>query len=550
MRNIRTCGEAIVDLIEAQDVDTVFGIPGVHTLELYRGLVNSRIRHILPRHEQGAAFMADGYARATGKPGVCFLITGPGVTNAATAIGEAWSDSVPMLVLSSVNPDRTLGKGRGELHELKDQQALMNGCTAFSRSIRQPEEFPQALADAYDIFNSTRPRPVHIEVPIDVFEKKVETEWRMRAPRLRKGASSKDIAEAVRLLSSARNPAIIAGGGALGAGPAILEIAEKLSAPVATSVAGAGVFPASHKLSLGPTLVCSATMDLLDAADVVLAVGTELSTTDTWGREFRFSGKLIRIDIDPLQLANHYKAALGIEADAGAALAAIAAGIEGNMEPARLDDACKAVAGALAAHEQGLDDGERLRSRVFKAIEAGSPPDTMFVGDMTQIGYTAHAAFRPDSPGRFFFPQGYGTLGYALPAAIGAKLGAPSRPVVALAGDGGLLYTIQEMATAVDEGVPVVLVLWNNHALKQIRDGFVERGIEPIAVSPKAPDFQAIARGFGWQTLKVAQLGEISQALRTAHEAGVPVMVEIEANALPGSEGILRGMENKSAMLT
>ncbi len=171
MKNTRTCGEAIVALLEQYDVDTVFGIPGVHTLELYRGLVGSRIRHILPRHEQGAGFMADGYARACRKPGVCFLITGPGLTNASTAIAQAYSDSVPMLVISSVNESRLLGKGRGELHEMPDQQKMMSAFTAFSARVEEPGDFPGLLAKAYEVFNSKRPRPVHIEVPIDIFEK-------------------------------------------------------------------------------------------------------------------------------------------------------------------------------------------------------------------------------------------------------------------------------------------------------------------------------------------------------------------------------------------
>jgi thiamine pyrophosphate-dependent acetolactate synthase large subunit-like protein len=181
MRNTKTCGEAIVSLLEAYGVDIVFGIPGVHTLELYRGLVGSRIRHVLPRHEQGAGFMADGYARVSGKPGVCFLITGPGVTNAATPIGQAYSDSVPMLVISSVNEVRHLGKGRGELHELPDQQKLMSACTAFSERISEPSEFPAVLKRAFDVFHSARPRPVHIEVPIDIFDKPVDETWDIEA---------------------------------------------------------------------------------------------------------------------------------------------------------------------------------------------------------------------------------------------------------------------------------------------------------------------------------------------------------------------------------
>ncbi len=535
MHNHRTCGEAIVALLEAYGVDTVFGIPGVHTLELYRGLVNSPIRHILPRHEQGAGFMADGYARATGKPGVCFLITGPGVTNAATAIAQAYSDSVPMLVISSVNPAATLGRGLGELHELADQQKLMSACTAFSATITRPEELPAVLAAAFAIFQSGRPRPVHIEVPIDVFEKRVSEEWLPSEPLQKKQVEPELLIKAADWLLNAKNPALIIGGGARDASSAVGEIAEKLAAPVATSVAGIGVFPASHPLSLGPTLICAATRELLCSADVVLAVGTELSTTDTWSTRYEFSGRLIRVDIDPVQFGNDQKADLPLLGDARLVLEAIATALPQRAAAARRLAVEAQVRNALTAFDDSLSAGDQQRKAVFEAIAAAAPDDTIFTADMTQIAYTAHSIFRSDQPGRFFYPQGYGTLGYGMPAALGVKIGAPDRTVIALVGDGGFLYTLQEMATAVEDGIAIVLVLWNNNSLEQIREGFVGRGISPIAVSPKNPDFQMIAEGFGWKTNLVTQFSAIGGAIADALASGGPAMVEIDANA-PGMQ--------------
>lgn len=532
MRNVRTCGEALVALLEKYDVDKVFGIPGVHTLELYRGLVNSRIRHVLPRHEQGAGFMADGYARATGKPGVCFLITGPGVTNAATAIGQAYSDSVPMLVISSVNPAATLGRGRGELHELKDQQALMSGCTAFSARAEHPHQIPALFARAFALFARGRPRPVHIEVPIDIFDREVEEEWLPEPLPPVAMPAEPDVAQAAAWLASARNPAILVGGGAKAAGAAVLEIAEKLAAPVACSVGGLGVFPGSHALSLGPTLVSAATRQLLGEADVVLVAGCEIASTDTWGPAPDFRGKLIRVDIDANQFDHPRQADLAIRADARVALEAIAARLEAKREAALHADAARKVAETVAAWRDHLGPGDRLRKAVFEAIEAASPPDTVFTADMTQIAYTSHTIFTPDEPGRYFYPQGYGTLGFALPAAMGVKLAKPATPVVCLIGDGGILYTLTEMATAVDENIPIVVALWNNNSLQQIREGFEERGIEPIAVSPRAPDFQTLARGFGWETAKVSSMEAIGPAIAAALASGRPSLVEIDALAL------------------
>jgi 5-guanidino-2-oxopentanoate decarboxylase len=535
MRNVRTFGEAIVALLEAYGVDTVFGIPGVHTLELYRGLVNSPIRHVLPRHEQGAGFMADGYARTTGRPGVCFLITGPGLTNAATPIAQAYSDSVPMLVISSVNPAPTLGRGLGELHELADQQKLMSACTAFSVTIRRPEEFPQALARAFALFASGRPRPVHIEVPIDIFEEKVDTEWQPEPLPAPLRLDTWQAEEAAKILAKAERPVIIAGGGARHAGGFVREIAETVSAPVALTVAGIGILPGSHGLCLGPTLVSQATRDMINGGDAVLAVGTELASTDTWGGALDLAGRLVRIDVDANQFEHPRRADLAIKADAREALSAIAQAL-GRIEvrggTGRRESMEAMVADAGATWRAGFGEGDRQRAAVFEAIVGAVPQDTIFTADMTQIAYTAHTIFRPEVPGRFFYPQGYGTLGYALPAALGVKIGAPGRPVVALVGDGGILYTLQEMATAAEEGLGIVVVLWNNNSLKQIREGFIERGIRPIAVDPQNPDFHQVARGFGWKTEKVAALTQVGPVVAAAVATGQPTLVEIDANAL------------------
>src|SRR5690242_16015361 len=228
----RTCGEAAIALLERYGVDTVFGMPGVHTLELYRELAGSRIRHISVRHEQGAGFMADGYARASGKPGVCVLISGPGLTNAATPIAEAFSDSVPMLVLSSVAATADLGKGRGRLHELTSQQAAMTPLTAFSRTIHTPDELPSAYADAFGVFAAKRPRPVHIEVPLDVLAGPAPRAMERASPERPVVPDPALIARAAALIGESRRPVILAGGGVVDHGEALTTLAEKISAVV------------------------------------------------------------------------------------------------------------------------------------------------------------------------------------------------------------------------------------------------------------------------------------------------------------------------------
>ncbi len=347
MNQTQSCGEALVRLLEDYGVEIVFGVPGAHTLELYRGLVASPIRHVLVRHEQGAGFMADGYARATGRPGVCFLITGPGVTNAATPMAQAYSDSVPMLVISSVNQVETLGKGWGELHELGDQRAVTAPFTALSATVRAPAEIPGLIARAFEIFDSERPRPVHIEIPIDLFPQPVAESWTAEARAEKPAPNAAKIAAAVALLAEAERPLLYLGGGAKAAAAPLRDIAEKLAAPVVTTAAGIGVFPVRHSLSLGPSLPSEAVRARITGADVVLAVGTELSVNDTWGGRPEFGGRLIRIDIDPAQLSDRYPAAVGIRGDAALSAEALAAGLTEEVGMNRRASAERLVAQTL-----------------------------------------------------------------------------------------------------------------------------------------------------------------------------------------------------------
>jgi 5-guanidino-2-oxopentanoate decarboxylase len=528
MATNQTGGQAAIALLERYGVDTVFGIPGVHTLELYRGLAESKIRHVAVRHEQGAGFMADGYARASGKPGVCVLITGPGMTNAATPIGQAFSDSVPMLVLSSVNATDDLGKGRGRLHEITSQQAAMAPLTAFSRTVRQAQDMPAAYADAYRIFEAGRPRPVHIELPLDL----------LAAPGPRLGeraaiatppAPAPDlIAKAASLIAGARRPVILAGGGMVDHGGVVKALAEKIGAAVIPTVAAKGAVPDSHPLCLGSTLSLPPTQELLRSADVVIAVGTELAETDSWIDRLPITGKLIRIVIDPATLTRDYPPEIAILADGATALTALLAAMP-NGSRSQIDRA------ELARIRDGilpsLPPLQRKHARVLDAVRAALPADGMVASDMTQIAYTGCYYFRSERPRCWFHPLGYGTLGYALPAAIGAKLAAPERATVALAGDAGLLFTVQELATAVELKLPIAIVLWNNDALAQIAEGMVEKGIPEIGVRQRNPDFIKLGKAFGCRTVKPTSLARFKSALATAFAADGPTLIEVREDA-------------------
>ncbi len=303
-----TAGQALVRLLVNYGVETVFGIPGVHTLELYRGLPGSGIRHVLTRHEQGAGFMADGYARVSGKPGVCFVITGPGVTNAATAIGQAYADSIPMLVISSVNHTASLGKGWGCLHETQDQRAMTAPITAFSAVALRGDDLPELIARAWAVFDSERPRPVHISVPLDVLAAPVSRDWSNEVVRRPgRGQPCRDILDqaAVKLVA-AKRPMIIAGGGALHAAEQLQQLSTRLAAPLFTSVAGKGLLPADAPLNAGASLCVEPGWQLISQADVVLAVGAEMADTDFWRERLPISGELLRVDIDPRKFNDFY----------------------------------------------------------------------------------------------------------------------------------------------------------------------------------------------------------------------------------------------------
>ncbi len=257
-----TVGEALVHLLESYDVDTVFGIPGVHTIELYRGLAGSKIRHITPRHEQGAGFMADGYARATGKPGVAFVITGPGITNTITAMGQARANSIPMLVISGVNQRDSLGKGMGFLHELPNQRAMLQTVAMFSHRIEKPDELPIVLARAFALFASRRPGPVHIEIPLDVMALPLDGAERLSSDAPIPHASAETMAELTRLCLGAERPVILIGGGAKAAASALQALAEKLDAPVIATTNARGIMHA-HPLLIPASPSLKPCRDLL-----------------------------------------------------------------------------------------------------------------------------------------------------------------------------------------------------------------------------------------------------------------------------------------------
>src|SRR5579885_943223 len=323
MNATSTVGRYVIELLAANGIDTVFGIPGVHTLELYRGLALAGMRHILVRHEQNAGFAADGYARVTGRPAAAFVISGPGVTNALTAMAQAYSDSVPLIVVASAPVRASLGKGWGVLHEVPDQLALGAGVAGLARHASSAEDARDHLRAMFASFHAGRARPAYLQIPLDLLAEPTDLKAeRFVFPGDRPRPAQEAIDQASAALAAAKRPLIIAGGGARGAADALLRLVEALDGYLVVTTAGKGLLPESHPANLGASLQFRDTQELVAAADVIVAVGTELSETDFYtGTRLARAGRLIRIDLDPAKLSDHYGAEFPLWGDARASLA-------------------------------------------------------------------------------------------------------------------------------------------------------------------------------------------------------------------------------------
>lgn len=529
----RSCGVALVEALAARGVQVVFGIPGVHTLELYRGLAGCAIRHISPRHEQGAAFMADGYARVSGRPGVCVLITGPGVTNAATAVASAYHDSQPVLVIASQTASVDAGRGRGGLHDLPDQRALMATITGHAETLSTPQDLDGALDRAFAALEGPRPRPAYVGIPIDVLAAPVCGSDRAAAAagderagvQARRDVDEAELQHAARLLAGSRRAVILLGGGAIDAGPGALAISAAIGAPIATTINGKGAVPERHPAALGATLTLQPVFEELERADVVLAVGTELSELDYYyqGRLPRFAGQLIRVDADPAQLHRGAPAAVTLATDAAVALEALA-----QRLPAGDGETAAARAARLRDGLRWWPGAEGFFA-VLDAIDAALGEDAIVASDSTQLAYVANTYLHIARPRSYLCPAGYGTLGPALPMAIGAAIAAPRRPVCCLIGDGGLLFTLSELASAAQMRIPLAILLWNNAGYGEIADEMDRAGIPRIGTDASAPDFQALAAGLGARGVAVSTAAQIPEAIGEALEATAPTLIELRA---------------------
>jgi acetolactate synthase-1/2/3 large subunit len=517
---------AAIRALETMDVETIFGIPGVHTLALYDALHSaSSIRHIMTRHEQGAGFMADGYARATGRPGVALVITGPGITNIATAIGQAYTDSSPVVVLST-NVERAYLDGmRGSLHDLKDQPALMATVTNWNARVTRPDEVAPTIIEAMLRVQKGRTLPVHVEIARDVLDERIESVdyeiYEQEGP----GFDLSVVQDAARVLRRAKRPVIYAGGGVIASGSTaeLRMLAETLQAPVVNSIQGKGSFDEMHPLSLGALWYPGNPVDdLVRASDCLIVIGSKLGVQSTEHFRFPIPEDHIRIDIDDEELVRNAKPSIGIHANASIALRSLLDSLErGASEWTETE-----IGEARARTEATAFGADRVAW--LQAIRKAIPSDGVVAWDMTMMSYVACGLFPVSQPRTWLFPHGFGTLGFALPAAIGAKLGRPDAAVACVVGDGGFQFTMQEIATAVQYQLGLPIIVFNDSTYSAVKEEQNrERDGNFIAVDLVNPDFVKLADAYGIPGVRVTSPEMLEQELALALERDLPTILDV-----------------------
>ncbi|TMV09521.1 5-guanidino-2-oxopentanoate decarboxylase [Ruegeria sediminis] len=522
----RPLGAQISHMLRNRGVEVVFGIPGVHNLELYRGIEEAGITHVLARHEQGAGFMADGYARATGRPGVAYVITGPGLCNIMTPMGQGYSDSVPMLVISSCL-DETASR-RGQLHQMKDQQGAAAAVCDWSLRAETAQAAYGLVERAFEEFELSRPRPKHIQIPIAQLEAQAEPAPFPNQPALRTRALKPDIAPVLSLLNTARRPLFILGGGARS--NLWRQILNQLGAACFTTCPGRGLAGAGYALDFGASLARPGSADIIGSADLVIAVGTKLAEVDLWREELGHGAILVRVDLDPEVLSDGQRAQVKLQADGDSFARTLWEATE-EAKPAtgwRAEE----VAEVRARWRAEVDAERPGIIAVADALRAAMPADAMIYSDMTQFAYVANEIWDMSYPFHWHHPAGFGALGYALPAGIGGAVARRGKPTAVIAGDYGFQYTMQELGVAVELGLPLPIILWDNGKLQEIEDSMVRVQIAPNAVAAHNPDFCKLAEAFGAASAAPETLEEMQRAVRAAFKADGPTLIRVTPGIL------------------
>lgn len=535
-----TGGEAVVASLLAHDVKTLFGLPGIQNDWLYNALYDAgdKIRVIHTRHEQGAGYMALGYAQASGDISVFNIVPGPGVLNASASLATAYGLNAPVFCLTGQIPSDKIGKGSGVLHETPHQPEVLKGLTKWTERATHPSDVPRKVAEAFYQLRSGRPNPVALEVPMDVLAGTAEVDMitarKPFAPPVDMGL----IAEAGKLLGEAKNPMIYVGSGAQGVSAEVTQLANLLEAPVVGYRTGRGILDSRHHLSL----TMPPSHEFWKKTDVAIAIGTHMRIPlQQWGTK---GITVIRIDVDATAMNKIKQPDLPIVARAEDALPELINQVDKfNHKRESRKDEMLSIKATWAEQTAYLEP----QLSYLKLIREELGEDGIFVDELTQVGFASRIVMDVYKP-RTFISTGYmGTLGYGFPTALGAKVAKPDVPVVSVAGDGGFMFAVQELATAVQHKIGLVTLVFNNERYGNVQQMQINKyGGRVIASDLVNPDFVKLAQAFGANAFRTHSLDELRSALRQGFASDLPTLIEVPIGETPSVDrfrklGMVRG---------
>ena len=532
-------GQALIESLKAQGVDTVFGIISTHMMEVYDALYDHQetIRFISTRHEHAAALMADGYARVSGKPGICLTSTGPGAANSMGGIGEAYFGSSPVLTITSTAEEDLYTQGVGAVHEVKDQLGMFTAVTQLNSHVGQPDEIPDRVYEAFQRFQTHRPRPIEIEIAVDAQGLMAEVEIPQSRTASPPAPDAATVERAAQLLLSGKRVAVMAGNGVQrsAASQELMELLETLGIPVFTTPAGKGVVPEDNPLCLGvhgdypgtPSGQLDPLQTFLNSLDTILVVGSSLSLSKTKTRGLELPKNLIQVDIDSESIGKVYNTTLGVVGDAKEVLSQINAAIKGKQTQleAGFRDESRALKGKLTQYLREVMPNEM---KTMEAIRGVTARDAIFAGDVAMcVHHGANYCLDTYAP-RAYMTSHWGGLGFAFPAAVGAKAAFPDRQVVCMTGDGGFQFNIQEIGTCVQYGLNPVVLVFNDDAWGVLKNVQRERyDGRYMASDLRNPNFAKLAESYGANGMRVESLGELVPALESALKSDTITVIDV-----------------------
>ena len=533
-----TGGQTVIESLKAQGVDTVFGIISIHNLDLFDSLFASQdsLRFVGGRLELGCGFMADGYARATGKPGVLITSTGPGAADSMGAMGEAYFSGSPILEITTNVEQEFISSGKLSTHETKDQLRMFEAVTDWNAMINQVESIPDHFMEAFDRFQTRRPRPIELEIPTNLLGAQADVEMlASRAPEIPKGDPNQ-VEQALQMLLIAKRPVIMVGEEVQirGGTQEIIELAEKLGAAVVTSDGAKGAFPEDHPQSLGQTMGRriwgeNPVQEWLGTCDLVIVLGSILPQRSTIGIQLQMPKDLVHVLLDGDAIGKNYEATVPIVANSQAVVRQWLSAI-GDRDVYKGDSFKDEIASMKSQIRETLQETWGNELKVFETVRSITPRNTIFSLDPTVAASRASRCLEVYEPRTYMHPHGWMGLGFAFPAAVGAKAGKPESPVVCVTGDGGFQYNFQELATCAQYGIHPVVLMFNDSAWGVLKQFQGERFGEnrQFATDLVNPDFVKIFESYGFEGTKVSSVYELGKALESAIASGKTHLVEVQ----------------------